>query len=112
MELWSRGPSAQTEGWGARDLPQLLDSANLHLELSELFAQWDLDRALIVVSYSQAPERVATPEAPELVVTVPAFESVRVRVKGIEDGRILVEVCAELEPWEPGQDLWVELGGC
>lgn len=110
MAVWGQGPNADTEGWRAEDLPRLLDSADLHLDLSELFERWGLDQAIITPS--RAPERLVGPEAPELVVTISAYESITVRVQGRAGDRVRVEQCAELEPLEPGQDLWAELGDC
>jgi len=110
MAVWGRGPGADTEGWRAEDLPRLLESADLHLDLSGLFERWGLDQ--VIITTSRAPERLVRSEAPELVVTVPAYEPITVRVQGMEGDHVRVEQCAELKPLEPGQDLWVELGAC
>jgi hypothetical protein len=63
MGMWGRGPGAETEGWRAEELPRLLDSADLHLDLSALFERWGLDQAIITTS--SAPERLVRPDVPE-----------------------------------------------
>lgn len=98
------------EGWRAEDLPSLLESADLHLDLSELFERWGLDRANIVVL--GATERVATAEAAELVITVPPLGFIDVRVQGMRGVHEFIEQCAQFVSLESGQDLWVELEDC
>jgi hypothetical protein len=110
MGMWGRGPGAETEGWRAEELPRLLDSADLHLDLSGFFERWGLDQAIVITS--SAPQRLVRPDAPQLVMTVPAYESITVRVRGMVGDGVKVERCAQLQRFEPGRDLWVELGDC
>lgn len=110
MELWDSEPNADTEGWKAEDLSKLLDSADLHLDLSSWIAELGLDE--VRVSVSNAPSLVLTSKTPKLVVTVPAFEVVQIEVKGIKNGAVIAGSCAQLRPLEPGQDVRVELREC
>ena len=111
MGVWGLGAGADTEGWRAEDLPKLLDSVDLHLDLKELFEREGVER--VVVRVTGAPEQEATPEQPHLVVTVPlATGPIVVRVQGLRGDRAAVERCAVLEPVAPGQDLWVALRDC
>ncbi len=110
MELWGSGPTADIEGWSAEDLPKLLDSVDLHINFSGLIAALELDE--VRVSFSNAPSRLLTPRAPNLIATVPAFATIQIEAQGIKDGIVVVRSCAQLRPLEPGQDVRVELKDC
>lgn len=104
---------AETEGWQAEDLPKLLDSVDLHLDLSELFADAEEGVERAVVRVTGAPERVVTAERSRLVVTAPLQARMSVHVQGFsQEGKLRVERCAVREPTAPGQDLWVSLRDC
>ncbi len=111
MEVWGAGPGADTEGWRAEALPGLLDSVDLHLDLTELFEREGVER--VEVRATGAPAREATAERPRLVITTPLQPRVRVHVRGFSaEGALRVERCAVVEPTAPGQDLWVALKAC
>ena len=99
-EMWGRGLNADIEGWRAEELPKLLDSADLHLDLLGLIAALGLDE--VRVSISNAPSRTLTPRAPKLVATVPAFAAIQIEAQGIKDGIVVVRSCARLGLWNRG----------
>jgi len=110
MEMWGLGPDPDTEGWRAEELPKLLDSADLHLDLASWIAALGLDEVRVFIS--NAPSRVLTSRTSKLVVTVPAFMTVQIEAQGIKHGTVITKSCAQLEPLEAGQDVKVEFKDC
>lgn len=104
MEVWGEGPTADTEGWAAGRLPQLLNSGDLHLRISSFFADTDASRAIVTVSI--APDRTVTRDALVMVITVPAGLPVSLGVQGEGRGGPASR-CAAVGPLLPGEDVWV-----
>ena len=99
MGVWGSEPSADTEGWRAQDLLTLLDSADVHLDLTS-FGR--LERLKIVAP--GLPERLISSERRWVTVTVPAGRYLQIVLEGRSGTSRL---CAPIGPLEAGQDLWV-----
>jgi len=110
MDVWGSGPNPDTEGWEAEDLPKLLDSADLHVDLSPWFSLLGLEKVVLSISY--APSNVITPEAPKVIITVPAFTTIMIEAKGMKGNEVITAGCAIIGPLEPGEDVNVELKDC
>ncbi len=95
--VWGSGLSADTEGWRAHDLREILDSADVHIDLS-VFGKSDY----IKVTAADLPERTLSVSRRWLTVTVPVGRTVRLHLEGQGERR-----CTVLTPLESGQDLWV-----
>lgn len=102
MGVWGSGPSADTEGWRAQDLRELLDSADVHIDLSA-FAESNR----ITVTAADLPARTLSTSQRWLTVTVPAGRALQLQLEGQGERR-----CVQLSPLEPGQDLWVMPTSC
>jgi subtilisin family serine protease len=97
MGVWGSGPSPDTEGWQAHDLLELLDSADVHVDLTSLGSFEQLE-----ISVSGLPERLISSERRWVTVTVPAGRALQIVLR---NG--VLRLCAPIGPLEPGQDLWV-----
>jgi subtilisin family serine protease len=97
MGVWGSGPSPDTEGWQAHDLLELLDSADVHVDLTSLGSFEQLE-----ISVSGLPERLISSEQRWVTVTVPAGRALQIVLR---NG--VLRLCAPIGPLEPGQDLWV-----
>jgi subtilisin family serine protease len=97
MGIWGSGPSPDTEGWQAHDLLELLDSADVHVDLTSLGSFEQLE-----ISASGLPERLISSERRWVTVTVPAGRALQIVLR---NG--VLRLCAPIGPLEPGQDLWV-----
>lgn len=97
ISVWGSGPSADAEGWRAQDLFTLLDSADVHIDLS-VFEGSDHVR----VTAADLPARVLSPSQRWLTVTVPAGQAPHLHLES--QGK---RYCVLLSPLRPGQDLWV-----
>ncbi len=97
LSVWGSGPSADTEGWRAQDLVALLDSADVHIDLSVFGGS---DR--VMMTAPDLPGRTLSASQRWLTVTVPARRAVQLQLEGQGERR-----CVALGPREPGQDLWV-----
>jgi subtilisin family serine protease len=97
MGVWGSGPSPDTEGWQAHDLLELLDSADVHVDLTSLGSFEQLE-----ISVSGLPERLISSERRWVTVTVPAERALQIVLR---NG--VLRLCAPIGPLEPGQDLWV-----
>jgi hypothetical protein len=95
--VWGSGPSPDTEGWQAHDLLELLDSADVHVDLTSLESFEQLE-----ISASGLPERLISSERRWVTVTVPAGRALQIVLR---NG--VLRLCAPIGPLEPGQDLWV-----
>jgi hypothetical protein len=102
MSVWGSGPSADTEGWRAQDLPALLHSADVHIDLSA-FAESDR----ITVTAADLPGRTLVGGQAWLTVTLPAGRAFQLQLEGQGERR-----CVQLSSLEPGQDLWIVPGPC
>lgn len=102
MGVWGSGPSADTEGWSAQDLRELLDSADVHINLS-VFGQSNY----IKVTATDLPERILVGGQAWVTVTLPAGRAWQLQLEGQGERR-----CVALSPLEPGQDLWVVPTSC
>jgi subtilisin family serine protease len=95
--VWGSGPSPDTEGWQAHDLLELLDSADVHVDLTSLGSFEQLE-----ISVSGLPERLISSERRWVTVTVPAGRALQIVLR---NG--VLRLCAPIGLLEPGQDLWV-----
>lgn len=103
MSVWGSGPSADTEGWRAQDLRALLDSADVHIDLT------DFEKAdQIKIVAAGLPER--TVSSGRAVVTVPAGR--RFQLEFRFGNTIAIRRCATVGPLEGGQDLWLVPTSC
>lgn len=102
MSVWGNGLSAEAEGWRAQDLLALLDSADVHIDLS-VFGGSDH----IKITATDLPERILSASQRWLTVTVPAGRAFQLQLEGQGERR-----CVVLSSLEPGQDLWVVPDRC
>jgi subtilisin family serine protease len=97
MGVWGSGPSPDTEGWRPQDLLTLLDSADVHLDLTTLEGGEQLE-----ISAPGLPERLISSERRWVTITVPTGRALQIVLR---NG--VLRLCAPIGPLEPGQDLWV-----
>lgn len=108
MEIWGQGAGADTEGWLAEDLPSLLNSGDVHLDLTAWAAGLGLDEIKLIPS--QGPIRIV--KDTKLIVTATAFMTVQLEAQGLKNGTVVATRCARVEPLEPGQDVTVTWNQC
>ncbi len=108
MGVWGSGPSADTEGWRAQDLLALLDSADVHIDLTEFKS---IDQIKVVAL--GLPER-AIPVVGQawVTLTIPARRGLQIALEGWSKGRLAVRRCAQIDSLAPGQDMWLTSGAC
>ncbi len=99
LSVWGSGPSADTEGWRTQDLLALLDSADVHVDLT-IFGRLEQLKTLA----PGLPERLISSEPRWVTVTVPAGQALQIVLEGYNG---TPRLCASIGPLEPGQDLWV-----
>ncbi|MFN4219011.1 MAG: S8 family serine peptidase [Candidatus Bipolaricaulia bacterium] len=102
ISVWGSGPSADIEGWRAQDLFALLDSADVHIDLSAFVGS---DR--VTVTATDLPARTLSASQGWLTVTLPAGRAWQLQLEGQSERR-----CIALSPLEAGQDLWVMPTSC
>ncbi len=107
MSVWGSGPSAETEGWNLRDLPTLLNSADVHFDLTSL---GDFDHIKMIAT--GLPERTVPSGRTVVTVTIPAGKSLHFELQGWRGGVVALRRCARAGPLEPGQDLWASWTAC
>lgn len=105
MSLWGSGPSAETEGWNLRDLSTLLNSADVHFDLTSLGY---FDHIKIIAT--GLPERTLL--SGPVTMTIPAGKSFHFELQGWRGGVVALHRCARAGPLEPGQDLWASWIAC
>jgi subtilisin family serine protease len=106
-DVWGTG--TDIEGWSADQLSDLLDSGDVHLDLSQCIAAHHLDEVVVtVISNPQPASRVFDPSTTEAVFTVPSSQSVQIAATGLRGGAVVATGTLQVTV-QPGEDKWETL---